>query len=248
MATPVRPIGLVHLVRAANGIDALQRFVGAYRGAGGNPPHDLIFLCKGNGSVEQVKSAAAGLAYQIHVLPDQGFDMGSYVRISRIVPQKILCFVNSWAKPRMPGWLDWLAGAAAEASVGIAGATGSLEGVPHHTGFPNPHVRTNAFAIRRELFLQLQLPEPQNKINAILLEAGPNGITKQIMNRSLRAVVVSKGGSRHELTNSRVAGCYRCHNQCNLIVSDNVTDMYDRSTGSMRSQLETSAWGSPERR
>ena len=241
-------IGLIHLVRAANGVGALQGFLNAYRTTTGSRPYELIFLCKGSGAVEQAKAVASDLVPQIHVLPDVGYDIGSYVRIARILRHSVLCFVNSWARPRMVGWLDWLVQAAMIPSVGIAGATGSLEGVPPHARFPNPHVRTNAFAIRRNLFLELSLPEPQNKREAILLEAGPNSITRQIMSRGLRPVVVSKGGSVHELTASRAAGVYRSHSQCNLIVSDNVTDMYQRSGAASRAQWESMAWGSPERR
>ena len=249
MAAPKEPqhqIGLVHLVRAANGVDALKGFLNAYRTTTGSKPYELIFLCKGSGAVEQAKAAGSDLLPKIHVLPDSGFDIGSYVRIARILQHPVLCFVNSWARPRMVGWLDWLVQAAMNPSVGIAGATGSLEGVPPHTRFPNPHVRTNAFAIRRNLFLELSLPEPQTKTDAILLEAGPNSITKQILARRLRAVVVSKGGSAHELTASRGAGVYRSHHQCNLIVSDNVTDLYKRSSRRHRAQMEAAAWGSSE--
>ena len=237
-------IGLIHLVRACNGLDPLRRFVAAYRTTTGRTPYELVFLCKGNGAVEQVREVAADLTPTIKTVPDRGFDIGSYVRVARVLDHQILCFTNSWARPRVPRWLDFLVAAVRDRTIGIAGATGSLEAVPPHTRFPNPHLRSNAFAIRRDLFLQLHLPEPQDKLNAILLEAGPRGITKQVVDRGLRAVVVSAGGSCHEIAQSRRAGVYRSHNQCNLIVADNITDLYDRSPPAYRADLEQWAWGS----
>ena len=237
-------IGLIHLVRACNGLDPLRRFVTAYRTTTGHTPYELIFLCKGNGAVEQVRKVAADLTPTIKTVPDRGFDIGSYVRVASVLDHQILCFTNSWAQPRVPCWLDFLVSAVRDPSIGIAGATGSLEAVPRHTRFPNPHLRSNAFAIRRDLFLQLHLPEPRDKLSAILLEAGPRGITRQVIDRGLRAVVVSNGGFCHEIAQSRKAGVYRSHNQCNLIVADNITDLYDRASAAYRADLETGAWGS----
>ena len=234
---------LVHLVRSVNGPDALRRFCDAYRLTKNDLDHDLVFLCKGDGATDQVKEIASDLRSTIHVCTDDGFDIGAYVRLAPLLSHEILCFTNSWARPRVSCWLDILVAPFDDPAVGIVGATASFEAVPPYTSFPNPHIRSNSFALRREIFLDLVLPQPENKISAVLLEAGPNGITHQIMSRGLRAIVVGQDRVHHDLIDSRRARVYRFGDQQNLLVSDNVTDLYDRGDPAYRRFLETLAWG-----
>ena len=239
-------VGLVHLVRAANGVDALRRFCDAYRVTIGQRAHELIFLCKGDGAVEQAAEVATDLTPRIHVVPDVGFDLGSYARLVPTLDHEILCFAHSWSRPQVSGWLDVLIDPLEDPRVGIVGATGSFEAVPSYTTFPNPHIRTNAFALRRELFLELALPEPTNKYEAVLLEAGLNGITHQILSRGLRALVVGQDRTPRDVIDARSARVYRSGGQRNLLVADNMTDLYERSDPTFRAYMETLAWGSPE--
>ena len=47
--------------------------------------------------------------------------------------------------------------------------------------FPNPHIRTNAFLIKRELFLKITKPQFNSKIDAYIFENGKNSMTNQLL-------------------------------------------------------------------
>ena len=205
-------ITVVHLARVANGPEALERFLEAYRSVGAGVEHELLIARKGEDSR----------------FPDIGYDIGTYRRAAEQVSTPYVCFLNSWSRPRIEGWLSKLLSVAKRHDVGLVGATGSLEGVPG-CPFPNYHVRTNAFVMLRELFLRWAPIDPTRE-ECLAFEAGPNSLTRRVQESGLKALTIP----RKE---------FRRGEQSRLLVADNRTDDYQNADPERRRFLQRLAWG-----
>ena len=121
-------IAVVHLVRAQNGPEPLQRFLESYAEHPAGAPHDLIAVLKGfEGCAERrrIDELLAGVVRRVVEVPDTGFDIGAYLRAARQLDYDSYFFVNSFSCVLAPGWLDAMATHLAYPHVGVVGATGS---------------------------------------------------------------------------------------------------------------------------
>ena len=111
--------------------------------------------------------------------------------------------------------------------------------------FPNPHVRTNAFMIERELFLSLRVSPFREKIDAYKFESGRQSMTRQVMALGLRPVLVDRNGNAYEILEWKSSSIYWADNQANLIAADNRTRQYASGSLDHRRRLEDYAWVQP---
>lgn len=184
---------------------------------------------------------------------EKGFDLGAY-RFGMLAMRPVdepdydpVCvFLNSYARPLRAGWLGALVATASREDVGIAGATGSHEspltadGYQGFPPFPNPHVRTNAFAMRASVFRRLDWPTIEQKVDANRFECGPLSITQQVQAMNLKAFVVEQG----HIVDVVFPNSFRTPNQKdNLLVSDNRTEQYEKAPPRERAALEKRTWG-----
>jgi hypothetical protein len=114
---------------------------------------------------------------------------------------------------------------------------------PGHEPFPNPHLRTNCFALERELLLSLEWPTGLTKLQAVALEGGSNSLTRQVQARGLEAVVVGRDGVAYPPDRWRESATFRSGEQANLLVSDNRTRHYQEGGPLVRRGLAWLAWG-----
>jgi hypothetical protein len=94
---------------------------------------------------------------------------------------------------------------------------------PQYEPFPNHHVRTNGFMLRRELLLDLRWPPIREKRDAVAFESGRDGLTRQIEARSLDVLLVGRDGEGYAPGDWWRSGIYRCGDQENLLIADNRT-------------------------
>lgn len=235
-------VAALYLARHANGTTAFAGFAAAYRRHAAGVDHQLYIACKGfDGPAESVAIAyvrrqAALLKARIIMLPDVGFDLGSYRRACGSIAEDTVCFMNSHARPRADRWLALLTAPVVEDAKSIVGATGSLE--------IHPHIRTNAFAIRRALYTDLMREDPADKGVCWFVEHGPNNLTRTVIGRGGRALVAGADGSYWALDDKLRDSCtYRWGEQKNLLVSDNQTDVFANGTADWRAYLQRLAWG-----
>jgi hypothetical protein len=113
--------------------------------------------------------------------------------------------------------------------------------------FPNPHLRSNAFFMRRDLFLQFaaQSEIPMTKRVAFFLESGPKGMTRFLADRGLRVVAVGANGSAYEQKDWAQSGTFWSPKHANLMISDNQTRKYDEVSWWRQRHRERNAWGRP---
>lgn len=110
-------------------------------------------------------------------------------------------------------------------------------------GFPAPHVRTNAFAIERELLLSLRAGRVATKSAAYRFEGGRHGLTAQVRARGLKAAVVGRQGVALPPGRWPEADIYFQRDQRDLLVADNQTRAYAEGTAAQRAALAAYAWG-----
>lgn len=110
---------------------------------------------------------------------------------------------------------------------------------------PNPHIRTNAFMVSRDLFLSLRAPAFKRKMDAYKFESGRHSMTKQIMARGLRPIVVDRRGKTYEIPEWKSSSTFWIDVQDNLLVADNQTSNYAAGSSERRKVLKNHAWDSP---
>jgi hypothetical protein len=66
-----------------------------------------------------------GVPHKKMVVPDEGFDIGSYVRAAQAFSYRFFAFFNSFSRILCEGWLSCMLRHASKPGVGLVGATGS---------------------------------------------------------------------------------------------------------------------------
>lgn len=251
---------VVYLVWPPMGTEPLHRFAASYREYSAGLDHRLLFVLKGASTAviaAQVRALAAELGAEHIQVPATGRDLHTYRLVAERISCDALCLLNSSSQILGRGWLRMLADALAQPSVGLVGATGSFESAlsaaprplrpflrSRYPPFPNPHVRTNAFMLRRDLMLELDWPPGAGgKRRALELESGFRGVTRQVQARGLRTLVVGRDGRAYAPAEWPNSCTFRSGTQENLLVADNRTRQYDNAPGPRRSELARFAWG-----
>jgi hypothetical protein len=255
LAPPMPGVCLVHLLWGPLGPEPAARFGAAYRAVDPGVEHRLVTLYNGfHGDVDDVRDALGVAAHQEVRMQRPVQDLVAYRRALDVVACERVAFLNSWSEPLADGWLAALTAALDDPGVGIAGCTGSWESpaseAPPHLKlhrlllfhrFPNPHVRTNAFALLAELGRALEWEVRRRKVGAESLESGKRGLTRQVMARGLRPVVASRRGVV-EVEDWPEARVFRSGRQEELLVADNRTRQYDEADPRRKRVLARMAW------
>jgi hypothetical protein len=245
---------VVHLVWAPLGVAALQRFVGSYRAHDAGMEHRLVLLFKGFADPTQTAAhvdALDGLAHEALHYSRPTFDLPAYAAAADALDASQLCFLNSESTVLADGWLAAMHDRLLEPGVGAVGATGSYE-TPRSinplrrrrwVAFPNPHLRTNAFMLSRELMRTARVAEVRSKSRAWELESGRDGLTRQIWGHGLRTLVVGRNGEGYEPECWHESATFRSGDQANLLVADNRTRQWQEADPDLRAKLSRMAWG-----
>lgn len=207
----------------------------------------------------------SGVEHRLLVLDRPVLDLAAYGLAARALPHRRLCFLNSYSVVLADRWLAHLSRALDEPDVGLAGATASCEsqaewirGRARHwpyqlallrrarrdyPRFPNPHIRTTAFIAERDAILRMNLDAALDKRSTYLLESGRRSITRQTLERGLRAVVAGRDGRVYGVKDWSAARTYRSGEQNNLLVADRRTRDWQTASPRLRRRLSRDAWG-----
>ena len=110
--------------------------------------------------------------------------------------------------------------------------------------FPNPHLRSNGFMMRRERFLGFDLPSIPSKFETSLFESGADSMTARLRARNLEVVVVGADGTAYGIADWWRSNTFRCGDQRNLLVADNHTRAFAEMSPGGRATHAWSTWGS----
>jgi hypothetical protein len=120
---------------------------------------------------------------------------------------------------------------------------GPVEFCARFPKFPNPHIRTNAFMLSRNLFLDLCPREMVAKSDTFEFESGMFGLTRRLLQRGLRAKIVGDDGIGYEIEDWPKSNTFRLGGQSNLLVADNQTRTFDIMTEHEREANVEMTWG-----
>lgn len=109
--------------------------------------------------------------------------------------------------------------------------------------FPNCHVRTNSFMLRRETALRVHFRPTRTKFDAWLVESGRHGLTRQILEMGRRSLVVDRDGRTYEVDRWYESNTFWRLNQEKLMVADNQSRAYEVADAEERERLSIFAWG-----
>ena len=120
-----------------------------------------------------------------------------------------------------------------------------MRSVKCFAGFPNPHLRSNAFLVRRTDLCAFAAGQcfPRTKNDAFALESGRNGLTRFLEARHRVTRVAGADGTFYSPEQWIDSRTFRVPGQENLIISDNQTRNYETLGRYERRIMELSAWG-----
>ena len=110
---------------------------------------------------------------------------------------------------------------------------------PH---FPNPHIRSNAFLVRRVDLLAIPL-EDKGKIAACNFESGAAGLSISVLKRGLDILVVGADGVGYTMDQWATCGSFRSGDQSNILVSDNQCQVFDNYSPEVKRAHQIMTWG-----
>jgi hypothetical protein len=248
------PLCLAYLAWTPYGLAATERFLASYAAHPAGAEHRLLLLLAGpDGDRAPWHEAFARFPHETLEL-GMGMDLDHYRAAAERVVAERYCFVNTVSTVLADGWLGHLDRALLAPGVGMVAPTGSYESPnavrpgplrrlrPGHEPFPNPHLRTNGFALRRRLLLELDWPTGVDKLAAVALEGGSRSLTRQVQERGLTTLVVGRDGVGYPPERWRQSATFRSGEQPNLLLADNRTRHYQESGRLTRSGLAWLAW------
>ena len=109
--------------------------------------------------------------------------------------------------------------------------------------FPNYHLRTNAFMIRRATALELRVAAMRRKFDAYRFESGKQGLTRQVLDMGKTVLVVGRDATAYDMREWHLSNTFWRRNQENLLVADNQTRAYDAANAEGRAMYSALAWG-----
>jgi hypothetical protein len=89
----------------------------------------------------------------------------------------------------------------------------------------------------------MNLDAAHDKRDTYLLESGRRSITRQVLERALRAVVVGRDGRVYGVKDWAASRTYRSGEQDNLLVADRRTADWQSASPRLRRRLSRDAWG-----
>ena len=109
--------------------------------------------------------------------------------------------------------------------------------------FPNPSIRTNAFMVKRSDFLKIYPGTISTKFKAYRFESGRKSMTNYFIKKGMKPLVIDKNGKTYEIEDWIKSSTFWIDDQENLLVSDNQTEIYRKSSNEERKLMTKLAWG-----
>ncbi|MDP4025848.1 hypothetical protein Q8W71_24765 [Methylobacterium sp. NEAU 140] len=246
-------VAVVYLARGqgAGYRESFERFRESYEAHPAGIAHQLYVIFKGyptRSAREEAEQIFSGLAYSAIETEDLRYDIGAYADALPSVSEDIVCFLNTYSEIASRSWLRKLIDNLRSPGVGIVGATGTYEslrtlnrGFPD---FPNPHLRTNAMALRRrhaeEVFANYAIG---TKLDTFFIESGVDSLTQRVLSLGLTCLIVGADGRGYAPDHWPQSGTYRLGSQENLLVHDNYTREFLTLTPDERLTVAAASWG-----
>jgi hypothetical protein len=248
------PLCLVYLAWTPYGIEPAESFIRSYLEHEAGTSHRLLLALAGPGGDSSPWRRLFEPLEHEEIELGEGMDLDHYRVVADRVVAERYCFVNTVSVVLADGWLGHIERASLSPGAGMVATTGSYESPnavrpgplrrlrPGHEPFPNPHLRTNGFALGRSLLLELDWPTGVDKLGAVAIEGGTRSLTRQVQERGLTPLVVGRDGVSYPPERWRQSGTFRAGGQRNLLLADNRTRHYQEGGPLTRRALAWLAW------
>ncbi|MGO4337456.1 hypothetical protein AB4037_21315 [Labrys sp. KB_33_2] len=246
-------ITVIFLWRKINDTRYLCAFLGSLKDNPAGSSYDLVIAAKGydpNEPIPYTDSLATlpNLNIKIMHFPDEVPPTAVIRQAAAACTTEFILPLISWSRILAPNWLSlYLAAFDSIPDCGIVGASGGYECLNEDTPFPNVGIRSNAFMVRTEIFNSLDAGPQVTQLDGSSFEAGPNGMTKQIVAKGLRPVIVDRFGGHWFPEDWPKSQTFRLAEQEGLLIADNRTIQYTCGSRRKRARLVKRCWGADAR-
>lgn len=240
-------------------LNVVEDFLYSYEKYQSGYEHSLVIITKNwtdQIKFEKFSAMAQKCKAKVVNLPDDGWDLGAYFRIVHMLDSEYVLFLGSSSKILCNNWLSCFVDAFnSDETIKLAGTMGSwgliageneLDGVT----FPNYHIRTCSFIINRKLFLEYVETHkfPMTKKDTYNIEHGTTSITKFILDKGYKAVVVNSDGQIFKPENWWQSKTFRTPDANKSIISDRLSENYFVIPPEYLDSVERTSWGQNLRR
>lgn len=230
------------------GIEVVEKFLNSYKNHPAGIEHNFVIIAK-NWTDKALYNKLCSLAKENNAklvdLPDDGLDFGAYFRISKILENEYVFFLGSGIEILTDNWLLYTNKAFEnDNAVQIAGPMGAWEkGVSGV--FPNYHIRTCAFMINRELFLEYAAAQkfPKTKEDTWEMEHGQQSLTKFVFQKGYNAAIINSDGEIFTPENWIFSKTYISPDEFKSTLSDKWSKRYYSVNEEEKITLEVLVWG-----
>ena len=243
-------IGVIYLCRGKD-IDyyrAAETFLKSYVENSSGINHDLYVVLKGfESSAERISAEKLFQSKVKNFLyyDDDGYDIMAYIRAAKDINNDYVFFLNGFSKILHDNWLKYFYQNLKQPDIYLVGATGSYESIDSLYGFPsfpNPHIRSNAFMMERVFFNNVTNGiEIKTKFDAYHFESGKESLTRLTLKFG-NVLVVGANGRGYEPKFWPMSGTFKTGIQENLLISDNQTKIYIKSSWPHKDYLSLKTW------
>jgi hypothetical protein len=246
-------VAVAYLARGldSNALINFQNFADSYKKFRPGLAHTFFIIFKGfhdKNLLKKAKTIFRSLNYSPFFCGDNEFDIGAYRDFARAHEFDYVLFFKSSNKILAENWLLKYYGLMIQPGVGSVASSGSFESLhllnPLFPEFPNPHIRSCSFMIRRSVFLEIVGNAPfKTKMDCYLFESGPNSMTRQLLEMKLDVLIVGKNGRGYSKNNWHLSKTSRLYDESNLLICDIQNTLFKQASWEQRKILCNSAWG-----
>lgn len=247
-----KSITVIYLARgnSEDELESIDRFIDSYKKFDSGETHKLHVILKGfrnTKDLQKYKAKFLAINCEFSNQADKGFDIGSYFECIKKIDSDYVMVINTHTRFQAENWLKKLCNVVSPMT-GIIGCTASYESLialsSKFPAFPNPHVRTNGILISRKLFLEFCTDFAfETKMDAWEFESGVNSLTAKSKKAGLNNVIVGRNGRPYKEDEWPRSGTFRSGGQRNLLIADNQTLFYKKSSMLQRLKMSHAAWG-----
>ncbi len=274
-------IAVVFLAYVPYGTKLFERFIDSYIKYSSGVDHDLVILFNGCKSTDELTNyfnllELKRVKYHFLVSTEQ-YDIGSYFYAGKKLDYTYLLFMNTYSEILAPNWLSCLYNNIKDEQIGVVGCTGSWGNYAqdwsvfsrkswnaltywtfflcNFNSYLSPHLRTNAFMLRRDILLGLKYfslkpflldyvkyRRKESKLKTLHFEHGKRSMTDQILAMGLEVLIVDKSGKSYALENWNNSFTFWNGEQENLLISDNQTNLYENGDQIVKANMRRRAW------
>lgn len=177
-------------------VGVFEQFVDSYKKFNAGVEHQLTILLK-KSTPRYFVNIVKNKRFKVLELPDEGLDIGAFMLAAKQLQGEYLFCIGSGVAILCDNWLKKFDDAfKSDASIQLAGPMGTY--AQGHSGrFPNPHIRTCAFMMKRDLFLDYVANHkfPETKEDTWEIEHCAGSLTNFVLSKGGQAVVVNNDGN-----------------------------------------------------